>query len=171
MSDEKEKKKFFETGFGKFVKKAAAVAPEILSFVPGPVGQVMDKVSDVLKKKSADDAAAGALLAELEQSRMTFVVELLTLETADRANARSREIEIKKVGGTDWLMNACGTASLIGFLFLLYAAVFLELSNETLVHQMIGVSEGVMLSVFSYYFGTSASSRRKTELMNSSPKQ
>ena len=77
------------------------------------------------------------------------------LEAADRDSARRREVELAKVGGTDWMMYLTGIIGLISFVVCVYAVIWIPdvRDNKLFVHLM-GMIEGVVItSLFSYYFG------------------
>ncbi len=176
MSDDGEKKKFWGTGFGKFLTKTGKIAPELLTIADavvtgGKVSSLIGVTKNILEKKAENDAEAAALLAELQLQEMAFEKEMFALEVQDRSSARTREVELKKAGGNDWLMNVVGVVVLLSFIFMQYVAVFVTLKNDSLTHQMIGIVEGLLLAVGGYYFGTSAGSKRKTEIMGKTSNQ
>ena len=83
------------------------------------------------------------------------LVELYELEVMDRDSAREREVNLRKYG-TDWMFNATGIVGLVAFAFLVYTVVTTEVpdSNKEIFIHMIGIVEGVALSIFGYYFGS-----------------
>jgi hypothetical protein len=78
-------------------------------------------------------------------------------EVADRDSARDREVEVKKSGKVDWLFNITGLVGLGAFGVIIYAIIALDIpeANKELFYHMIGIIEGVALSIYGYYFGTS----------------
>ena len=88
-----------------------------------------------------------------EFARMAF-----ELESADRASARQREVEVvKATGKIDWMMVITGIVGLLSFMFTIYAVVYIESvkENELFIHLM-GMIEGVVIgNIFAYYFGAS----------------
>lgn len=87
-----EKKKFWNTGFGKFLTKAGGVVPEILDIggkaITGNFSGAIEEVGDLLQKKSIDDESARSLYKEFEIFKMTFAKECFELEAEDRKDAR-----------------------------------------------------------------------------------
>lgn len=87
-----EKKKFWETGFGKFLTKAGGVVPEILDIggkaITGNFSGAIEEVGDLLKKKAVEDEQARELYKEFEMFKMTFAKECFELEVDDRKDAR-----------------------------------------------------------------------------------
>lgn len=149
MSDTHNKKKFKDTKVGQFL---SVKAPKILDVVGdvlpdrgmlGVVKNLIDK-SDEL---SPDD----------KEIVSRDIQEMYELEVRDRESARMREIEIAKADGHDVLFNLTGLIGLGVFCFIVYAIVYLQVPNENkeLWIHLIGISEGVVLSIFGYYFGSS----------------
>lgn len=84
------------------------------------------------------------------------VKELYELEVADRDSARKREIEVSKTKKFDLMFNLTGLTGLGAFLFIIYAIVYLDIpenNKEVWIH-LIGISEGIVLSIFGYFFGS-----------------
>ena len=146
MSDKK--KKFKETKVGKLLTDKA---PKILDIVgdvlpdKGVLGIVKNLISNSDDLSAEDKAQA---LADLK--------ELYELEVKDRDSARNREIEVAKTRNFDFLFNLTGLVGLSVFCFIVYAIVYLQVpeSNKDVWIHLIGISEGVVLSIFGYYFGS-----------------
>jgi len=83
--------------------------------------------------------------------------EVFALEVQDRESARNREIEIAKIHRFDFLFYLTGFVGLSVFCFIVYAIVYLQIpdQNKEIWIHLIGISEGVVLSIFGYYFGSS----------------
>ena len=85
------------------------------------------------------------------------LIEAYKAEVQDRDSARNREIEIAKTGKFDLMYNLTGIVGLAAFSFIVYAIVYLEIpadNKEVWIH-LIGICEGIVLSIFGYFFGTS----------------
>ncbi len=145
-----QKKPFKETGLGKIllgvlpsvVKGASKVLPD--SGVLGVIKNLIDTDPDMSEEEKA--AAHDQL------------VELYKLEVQDRDSARKREAAIVASGGRDWMMTLTGIIGLAAFGFLVYTVVTTkvpETNKEIFIH-MIGIVEGVALSIFGYYFGSAS---------------
>ena len=53
------------------------------------------------------------------------------------------------------------------FVFMVVAIVFMpELQENKLLIHLLGMVEGVAITIFSYYFGSSKGSKDKTKLLN-----
>lgn len=139
------KKKFNETKVGKF----------ILEKLPGFVsGALPDNgVLGVVKNLIDNDAAT---TPEEKAQMHEELVELYELEVADRDSARKREVEKAKTGGFDLMFNLTGIVGLAAFCFIIYAIVYLQIpeSNKEVWIHLIGISEGIVLSIFGYFFGS-----------------
>ena len=145
MSD---KKKFSETKVGKFLKNKA---PNILNVVGDvlPNNGVLGVVKNLI-------GSSEELSPEDKQIALDHVKEMYGLEVQDRESARNREIEIAKSHKFDFLFYLTGIIGLSVFCFIVYAIVYLQIpeANKEIWIHLIGISEGVVLSIFGYYFGS-----------------
>ena len=151
----KNKKPFKETGLGKillnvipgFIKGASKALPD--SGVLGVIKNLIDTDPDM-----SDEEKAQA---------HDQLVELYRLEVEDRDSARKREAAIVNSGGKDWMMSLTGIIGLAAFAFLVYTVVTTQVpeSNKEIFIHMIGIVEGVALSIFGYYFGSAVKKDNK----------
>lgn len=160
----REKKKFRDTAVGKLFREklpeGIAVIGDLL-----PDKGVLGVAKNIIDKSTLSAEEKLELHNELKDYRL----ELHKLEIEDRANARWREVEMAKVGKSDFLKTLAGLVALGLFILVVVAVIFgekwgLKLMENPMVHQIIGLIEGVAISVFSYYFGTSKSSQDKTKM-------
>jgi len=141
----KDKKPFKETKVGQFLLKK----------IPGLIGNVLpdNGVLGVLKNFiDADDT----ITPEERESLHNELKELYELEIADRDSARKREVDKAKTGQFDFMFNLTGVVGLLAFAFIIYAIVYLEVpenNKEVWIH-LIGICEGIVLSIFGYFFGS-----------------
>jgi hypothetical protein len=143
-----DKKPFKETGLGKillgvipgFIKGASKALPD--SGVLGVIKNLIDNDPDMSEEEKAQ--------------AHDQLVELYRLEVEDRDSARKREAAIVNAGGKDWMMSLTGVVGLAAFSFLVYTVVTTNVpeSNKEIFIHMIGIVEGVALSIFGYYFGS-----------------
>ena len=136
------KKPFNETKVGKIL---ADVLPD--KGVIGVLKNVLD-LDDTLTPEDKEKAAETLLKA-------------YEAEVSDRDSARKREVEVTKTGKFDFLFNLTGLVGLTAFGIIVWAILALEIpeSNKELFYHLIGIVEGVTLSIFGYYFGTSMNSK------------
>lgn len=135
------KKPFKETKVGKLVGTLGGLLPD--KGVLGVLKQVID----------TDDT----LTPEEKEEAHKALIEAYKAEVADRDSARNREVEIAKTGRFDLMYNLTGVVGLGAFAFIVYAIVYLEIpaeNKEVWIH-LIGICEGIVLSIFGYFFGTS----------------
>ena len=149
---DKPRKKFKDTKLGKFLKEKS---PKIL-----------DVIGDVLPDSGALGVAKNLInmaedLTQDEKDNLigeiNEMIEAAKIEFEDRHSARNREIEIAKLHNRDFMFIATGLIGLLSFAFIVYAIAFLEVpeaNKEVWIH-LIGITEGVVLSIFGYYFGSS----------------
>lgn len=144
-----DKKKFKDTKLGKFLNEKA---PKILD----TVGDVLPErgVLGIVKNLISKDED---MTPESKAEALIYLKEISDLEVQDKVSARNREIEISKVHKFDFLFYLTGLVGLSIFCFIVYAIVYLEIpeENKEIWIHLIGISEGVVLSIFGYYFGSS----------------
>jgi hypothetical protein len=133
-----DKKPFNETKVGKIL---ADVLPD--KGVIGVLKNVLD-LDDTLTPEDKEKAAETLLKA-------------YEAEVSDRDSARKREVEVTKTGKIDFLFNLTGLVGLTAFGIIVWAILALDIpeSNKELFYHLIGIIEGVALSIFGYYFGNS----------------
>jgi uncharacterized protein YacL len=141
------KKPFKETKVGKLLGNLGGILPD--KGVLGVLKQVID----------TDDS----LTPEEKEDAHNALIEAYKAEVADRESARQREVEVSKSGKVDWLFNITGLVGLSAFGIVIWAILSLEIpeTNKELFYHLIGIVEGVSLSIFGYYFGTSMKDDKK----------
>lgn len=139
-----DKKPFNETKVGKLLSK---VLPN--KGITGVLKDVLDLDEDLTPEDK--EMAAQALIRAYEA------------EVSDRDSARKREVEVTKTGKFDFLFNLTGLVGLGAFAVIVWAILALEIpeANKELFYHLIGIVEGVTLSIFGYYFGTSMKDEKK----------
>lgn len=141
----KDKKRFKDTAVGKFLM---GKLPELASaaLTGGPL--------EAIKTLIDADPSIGP---EEKQRLHNELVEAYKAEVEDRDSARDREVEVAKAGKQDWLFNITGLVGLGAFAVIIWAILALDIpeTNKELFYHLIGIVEGVSLSIFGYYFGTS----------------
>jgi len=152
IMDKKPRKKFKDTKVGKFLKEKS---PKIL-----------DVIGDVLPDSGALGIAKNLIniaedLTQDEKDNLigeiNEMIEVAKIEFEDRHSARNREIEIAKLHNRDFMFIITGLVGLFAFSFIVYAIAFLQVpeANKEIWIHLIGITEGVVLSIFGYYFGSS----------------
>ena len=144
----KDRKKFKETKVGVFIKDKA---PEILDTVGDllPDAGVLGIVKNLINISDKFTPEEKELLTE-------DLAQMYETEVKDRESARNREVEMSKLGSSDFMFTLTGLIGLAVFCFIVYAIAFLQIpdSNKEIWIHLIGISEGVVLSIFGYYFGS-----------------
>ena len=133
---------------------------------------ILSKVPDFVSKALPDNGVLGVVknlidsepdLSPEQKAQMhEELVELYKLEVADRDSARKREVEIAKTGRFDFMYNLTGVVGLGAFAFIVYAIVYLEIpseNKEVWIH-LIGICEGIVLSIFGYFFGSAVKNNK-----------
>ena len=139
------KKNFKDTKVGQFILKK----------IPGFVGDILQQkgVLGVVKNLIDNEPE---LTSQDKIQLHNQLIELYELEVADIDSARKREVEKAKSGGFDFMFNLTGVIGLGAFAFIIYAIVYLQIpeSNKEVWIHLIGICEGIVLSIFGYFFGS-----------------
>jgi len=175
--------------WSKVASTIGGTAPLLAGLVGGPVGLGVTAAATILshvlgtsndpqsieaalqdpvaldKVRQAENANAvqlQQLAVTAAQAQLTHEIELARVEAGDRANARSMGISTK-----DWVPKALAMLVTGGFfgILLLMTLRSLPEQNRDLVNIVLGSLGTAWVSIIGYYFGTSAGSARKTELL------
>lgn len=164
-----------------------SIAPTIGTALGGPLGGMagvaLTKALGLGDAAAKDEPAMAAAvqgaspdqLLALKQADQEFALQMQKLgfenlealeaiAAGDRANAREREIKTQ-----DWTPKALGLAITLGFFGLLYFLLRHEppSGSRDILNIMLGSLGSAWIGVVTYYFGSSAGSARKTELLSS----
>jgi hypothetical protein len=141
--------------------KDSKVGKLLASKIPGALDIVGDLLPDQGALGIVKNLINSADISEEEKQMLhNQVKELYELEVADRDSARKREIEVSKTRKFDLMFNLTGLTGLGAFLFIIYAIVYLDIpenNKEVWIH-LIGICEGIVLSIFGYFFGSAIKS-------------
>ena len=142
-------KKIKDSKLGKLLKNKA---PKILEIAGDllPDKGVLGVVKNLIDKDEN-------LSSEDKKMLHDQTLEMYELQVKDRDSARKREIEVAKVRKFDFMFTLTGLVGLGTFCFLVYAIVYITIPehNEKTFYTLIGLCEGITLSIFSFYFGAS----------------
>lgn len=158
MSEQK-KKPFKDTKLGEFLRTKV---PGVLDIVDDyfPPAKILTALVGKASLPPEDQAEFDKLLKEHEK-------EMFELQVKDREGARAREIEyITKLGHVDFFMYFLGACAIGIFSFIVWHLLKENIpdANSELVYHTLGILEGVIISIYSYYWGASikASKQAKT---------
>jgi hypothetical protein len=116
----------------------------------------------IRQAESANSLQLQQLVVTAAQARLAHETDMARIEADDRANARA-------MGTTnrDWVPKVLAMAVTVGFFGILMLMAFQPLpgTNKDLVNVIVGALGTAWISIIGYYFGTSAGSMRKTELL------
>lgn len=161
-------------------KIIGAVAPALARALGGPlagtaVGEIAKKILG--KENATEDEVAAALekatpdqiikLKELDQAFAKQMadagIQLDKLEVEDRASAR----EMRKATPKDWVPNVLAMTLLAGLLALTWFLLGQEIpsGNKEVIINLMGVLEGALITVFTFFFGSSRSSDEKGKVL------
>lgn len=158
------KKKLKDSKLFKFAKEK----------LPDAVGKGLEIFGDVTGKDSIENLGkwiqGQTTMTPLEQIEFNkskeYDLQEIELYLDDVQDARNREIEIAKTGKKDPMMLIVGIIGISVFVFMVVAIVFKpELQDNKLLIHLLGMVEGVAITIFSYYYGSSKGSKDKTALL------
>lgn len=152
-------------GLGKMLKDAiGGGAAELV----GTLGNVADKFITTGQEKKEFQAELQKAANDFFIQKEQLILNAFEAEVKDRDSARAREAAIAATGKFDFMMYLTGLVGLGAFCFMIYALAYLDIpaDNKELFIHAIGIIEGVVISIFAYYFGTSKSSSEKTKLLS-----
>lgn len=169
----------------------AKAAPLVGTALGGPFGTMAGAlVAQALGTKDASPESikaaiqsgnlTGDQMVALKLAEQSFALEMAKLDITstqqleelafkDRDSARNREINVK-----DWTPRILAYGITVGFFGLLTFMMKWNVpaSNKDMLNIMLGALGGAWVSIVAYYFGSSAGSDRKTQLLHqSSPKE
>lgn len=131
------------------------------------VGAVGDALDKNFTSKEEREAAKLALQQEINRNFEALQDKVLKeneLENADRDSARMREREIvKATGHSDYMMVFLAIVAILIFGFIVWHLIRANVptENRELLTNIVGLVEGILLSIYTYYWGSSAGSRLK----------
>ncbi|SAK70889.1 hypothetical protein AWB78_02825 [Caballeronia calidae] len=116
----------------------------------------------IVQAESANSLQLQQLVVAAAQARLSFEADMARIAAGDRADARAMGIANK-----DWVPRVLAMSVTAGFfgILLLMALRALPEANRDLVNVVVGALGTAWISIIGYYFGTSAGSMRKTELL------
>jgi len=157
----------------------ADVAPVLGTALGGPFGGMAARaITKILTGKESakpDDAYAAIQAATpdqliaLKKVELEFAAQMKALEidfekvhSSDRNSARQRQIQTK-----DKMPGYIASAALFGFFAILGSMIFVELppASKAPLNVMLGALGALVMQIGNYYFGSSASSSRKNEIL------
>lgn len=154
------------------------VAPTIATALGGPLAGVAVKAiasglgkPDAKENEIADLVASGdpQTLVRLREIDKQFEKDMAALDVdferiaaLDRANARERETTL----GGDWTVRILAYTIVGSFCALVFSVLFGQITAEsTIAGAVIGYLSAKAEQVVSYYFGSSAGSKHKTDIL------
>ena len=124
--------------------------------------EMIEKIGESLK----DDVTINPADREELNRLLELEIEYQEIYLKDVQDARNREIELAKAGKKDPMMIIVGVVGISVFVFMVVAIVYKpELQDNKLLIHLLGMVEGVALTIFAYYYGSSKGSKEKTQLL------
>lgn len=159
-----------------FISAAAALGGPPAVMVANLVGKALnidtpDATGDAIAQAMANATpeqviALKEVEQQVQQQMLQFgfktVDDLLTLDTQDRSNARTMQEQTRS-----WMPNIIAGVFIVGFFLALYfmARGMVNDAAHDVVITMIGVLGGGVKDILGYFFGSSAGSAAKTDIL------
>lgn len=167
----KEKKAFKDTLFGKIVSKAGNLIPDAIGVATKVIsGNFSGAIDDVLGHLSkSNDPKAKQIITELTLQRDQILLEFSRVEL-EETKAVLLDIQDARANrkDSDVMFNFVTVFGLILCAFIVYAITFIEVpaENKDLFTHLVGIVEGaIFIKIFTFFFGSSAGSKKKTQLL------
>src|SRR5574337_927256 len=142
-----------------FISAAASLGGPLGSLAANAVGKALN-----VSKVDATPDGIGSAIAAAQIKDPDALLKLHQAEIAakDRDSARAREISVR-----DWTPKALAVAVTLGFFALLALLLFRSVpsQSQSLLNVMVGSLGTAWIGIVTYYFGSSAGSARKTEML------
>lgn len=138
-------------------------AREIAGALLGDEAASMDDLAVAIEGAGSEQLAELAKLDREFAARMKELgIEKYRVDADDRASARQRQATMK-----DWTPAVLGALVVLGFFGLLVALMFLDIptSSESIIKILVGVLGTVTVQVMNFFFGSSAGSSRKNDIL------
>ena len=84
---------------------------------------------------------------------------------ADRQDARHREIEVQKAGGSNIPLYTLAGVNTVGFFAFAIMSALGAVDDSTIMNLMVGALIANFTSVINYFFGSSQGSKNKTKML------
>lgn len=130
----------------------------------GSIGEAIDRNITSKDEREKNNIELQKIVTAHIQEMEKQSNEVMRLEVEDRSSARLRETEfVKATGHIDYLMWTLAVSGLAIFGYMTWFVLnkLVPAENEKLIYHLFGIIEGVVLSIFGYFFGSSAGSRIK----------
>lgn len=161
-------------------KGAPLVGSLLLGNAGGKVGSMIASAlgvendhSKIMEKLKIDPDS----LLKIKQIETTHKEELQRLQfeemkviTTDISNARSRELEMAKMGKTEWHMPALSWFVSAGYIGLVFTLIFVPIPQDTsgAIMMLFGSLSTAWGVIISYYYGSSHGHAKKDEVIANS---
>lgn len=151
-----------KTRIGSILRDIGKIVPDVLDVATsgGPLEMLSKARELIVNKSNVSEEDKAVMLAKIETA-----ARLEEARLNDVANARSREVELAKAGKKDYLMPIVGVFIMGLVSVVVYSVFFLELVNKDLAHFIAGEVIGFGSALIFYYYGTSKSSKDKSEAL------
>jgi hypothetical protein len=150
--EEDVKKKFRDTKVGRFLKEKL---PKVLDVAGNLTGiDALNVVSNLISGEELNQEDT----VELQK----LIIEQQRIELENVQSARNREAAyvtaLEKPDYFQWIVGSIGLTLLV---VVVVNGLFFDILNREVYFHVLGIIEGIALSIFTYYFGSSLGSKKK----------
>lgn len=149
--------RFFGVG-----EKPAAVAEKVLQIAQAATGAQTPEAALAAMKENV------TLAQQFQLAVLTADSKLEELYLADKANARARDVEVRKISGYNWradLMIVCCAAAFVYIVYAINGNPTLKPEVLAIFNMAVGALLKMLGDAFSFEFGSSRGSKEKDELL------
>ena len=151
-------------------------APSIARLIGGEkAGRAADTVAGIAEAvtgKQGMDAveaikADPGLAVEFEREVRRHEKEIIALANEDRADARARDIEMRRIGGANWRADILAIGAMIGLVALIWTLLFVNIPHgpaRDVLLMLSGALVTICKDVYQFEFGSSRGSKEKDKL-------
>jgi hypothetical protein len=148
----------------------AKLAPMVAGWFGGDDAEdkaqkVVDVAEAVTGKKGMDVIPALEADPAMLDKFNAQVLEEMHIYAKDRANARNRDIEVRKLSGNNWRADILAVMSIVGLIGLIWTLLFVAIPDgpaRDILLVLSGALVAIVKDVYQFEFGSSRGSKEKT---------
>ena len=140
--------------------KAGKAADAVVGIAEAITGQTG---ADAVKAIQKDPALA----LEFERAVMAQEAEILRLSHEDRKDARARDVELRRIGYSNWRADILAIGAMIGLVALIWTLLFVSIPDgpaRDVLLILSGALVTIVKDVYQFEFGSSRGSKEKDRL-------
>lgn len=152
---------------------AAKAIPMISGWIGGDdaedkatkVVSTIEAVTGLSGKTAIDHMAVNPDVMEAVQGQL---LKEMAIYAKDRKNARDRDLEVRKISGSNWRADVLAIMSMVGLVALIWALLFINIPAgpaRDILLVLSGALVAIVKDVYQFEFGSSRGSKEKNKLL------